>query len=529
MPPTEEQVNNRSTALDQIDSGVLQDSEDFTLPEQEVASDFGGFAEGAATDFLDTQAEAVKLAEGEAAGLESQGSDFQSQILGITESLGGEGARQRELEAETGFTAGQEQLRGISSELQALQLERARVPLDIQAEGVGRTRTTAGIAPIQADRLRTNAIQTLTTAAQGAILQGNVEIAQRRVQQALDAEFEPQRLQLQTLTQQYLFNKDSLERVDKKRADALNIALAERSRLLGIQEANKKNIYDIGLMAKQFGADTATVNAVFESRTPEEAVSNAGAFLQDPAAQQELANAKLAADLTKLRIQRERIEIDLLDKYGGLTPEQWQKKKDEEAAADAKATGETDLAVVRGREITNDLNQVSAILNSSAIDTVVGPTLFARGGQRTDAGFASRFLKGAGTAISLGTGGAVLDELSGNSDDLVSSVEQMTSTLFLDKLISVKGQGATFGQLSDREGAALRNAAQSISQTAIRDNNDRVIGYDMSEKEFKKQIGIVQERLQHLYKKTTGDAFTEDEQAIFDAIDEAQAGFDPTF
>ena len=525
--PTEEQEKNRELALTQINSGVLQDSPEFKLPETQQASDFGGFAESAATGFLDAQAQAVKDAEAQAKAAERVGGDLQSQILGITEGLGEEGARQRELEESTGFKADTEALRGIASELQALQLERANIPQILQEESVGRGRTVGGLEPIQAGELRKNSIKTLTAAAQGAFLQGNIEIAQTRIQQALDAEFEPQRLELQVLQQQYLFNRDSLERLDKKRADALNIALGERARILGIQEVSKKSIYDIGLTAQKFGADSATVQAIFNSRTPEEAVQNAGNSLQDPAAQQDLANAKLSNQLTKLKISREQEEIALLRKYGGLSPTEWAKLRKEELEEFEKAQEDADQAIVRGRDITTDITQVSAILNSSALDTIVGPTIFSRGTARQKGKF-STFVSGLGTAPTGFLAGGLVDEFAG-ADDVVSDIEQMTSQLFLDKLVGSKERGATFGQLSDREGDALRAAATSISQTAILDNNGKTVGYDMSEAKFREQMAIIQERLQFLYKKTTGDAFTPDEQAVFDAIDGAQVGFNPAF
>ena len=172
------------------------------LPETQEASDFGGFAEGASTNFLEIQAQRAKDAEAQANAAELTGNDLQDEILGLTESLGGESSTQSQLEEEFGVTADTEELTGISSQIQALQLERANLPQILQERSSGRGITTAGLDPIQAGELRKNSIRTLTLAAQGALLQGNIKIAQDRVQQALDAEFEPQKLKLKTLEQQ---------------------------------------------------------------------------------------------------------------------------------------------------------------------------------------------------------------------------------------------------------------------------------------------------------------------------------------
>ena len=475
-----------------------------------------------------------KIFQEQQAQVEGESGTLQEEILKSIGTLGTESTRQAELEEEAELPGQRQELQGIINQLQTLSKASAAIPIQIQEEFKGRGVTAGGIEPIQTSRLRRNTIQALGLAAIGQTFQGNISLAEASIAKALEVEFEPERIKLQTLQQLYLFNKDALERVDKKRADNLNILLGERERLLNLAEADKKEVYNLGKLAAQFNAPTSVIQEALASSSREEALSILSPFLQDPQAKVQLQQAMLNTELTKLRITREAEELATLRRYGGMTPAQWiaeqnrLREEHEEDLEKAKQEGEEiDLAIVQGREITNDLNQVSAILNSSAIDTIVGTNILSRGVARQKGKF-STLISG---LVTLPTGflaGGIIDEARG-ADDVVSSIEQMTSTLFLDKLISVKGQGATFGQLSDREGAALRNAAQSISQTAIRDNSDKVVGYDMSEKEFRKQILIVQERLQFLYQKTTGDAFTSDEQAVFDAMNEASQTFNPAF
>jgi hypothetical protein len=84
--------------------------------------------------------------------------------------------------------------------------------------------------------------------------------------------------------------------------------------------------------------------------------------------------------------------------------------------------------------------------------------------------------------------GGAKDTITGERQNFIGSVEQLVDQEFLDKLISVKAKGATFGALTDREGEALRNSATKINKWRILDNNDRTTGYNISEKEFKKEL-----------------------------------------
>jgi hypothetical protein len=348
-------------------------------------------------------------------------------------------------------------------------------------------------------------------------------LAEQAVQNALDAEFEPLETQLKQLNQLYLFNKDALERADKKRADALNIAIGERDRVLKLQRADKQAIFDVALTAGQFGADAKTLQRIQNARTREEAVTLASGFLQDPAAVQALRNAELDNKLTKLRITREAEELAMFRKYGGLTPAQWAETRKKEEEERQKEQDEIDLAEEKSIELQQDIKQINAILNSKALDTVVGASPLTRGISRTEGFFPSTlgFFGGGG----LFGGFSAIDELGGGADDVVALTEQLISQEFLNKLVAEKGKGATFGQLSDREGAALRAAASAIGQTAIRNNDDKVVGYDMSERAFKEQLNILLDGVQRAHIKVTGEQFTEEENELFDELETIDAAF----
>ncbi len=64
----------------------------------------------------------------------------------------------------------------------------------------------------------------------------------------------------------------------------------------------------------------------------------------------------------------------------------------------------------------------------------------------------------------------------------------MRSQLNLDTLIQAKSQGATFGALSDNELRMLASAATKMGTWAKKDGDGNVIGYNVGEKTFKKEL-----------------------------------------
>jgi len=231
-------------------------------------------------------------------------------------------------------------------------------------------------------------------------------------------------------------------------------------------------------------------------------------LFNDPEAKVALENARLNNVLKKAQITQINDEIALRRKYGGLTPEQYNKQLEDEMKRRRAEQESFDQAKEDVLLTQENLTKADAILSSRAIDTIVGPNPFSRGSFRQ---------KGiVGTVVSGITRGAV-DEITGGADDTVALVQQMIDDQFLNKLIDVKSKGATFGALSDNEGQALRNAANAIAQTAIKDDG-KVIGYDMSEKLFRQEIGIIREMTRRANERASGELFTTDEQDIFDEL-----------
>lgn len=353
--------------------------------------------------------------------------------------------------------------------------------------------------------------------AQALAKQGDIALAQQTAEEAVAVKYAPYKERIQSYENIVKALQPFLTSAEKKEANKQKLKGDLAMREIEKEEQNEKDIQSIALKLAEFGQSPDIIKG---ARTPLEAISLAGSKLQDP-------KAKLEIQKLRNDIARQAQEARILAQYGGLTPEQWAKKQ-EEALKGLDATKRT------AKDLENQKNQVETILNSKAINTVVGPTAISRsrGGRLTRAVLGA----GAGAVAGLPFGGlgaipgaivggiagatlpGISDEVSGRADDLVALTEQMLSQQFLDKLIQVKGQGATFGALTDREGNSLRSAANAISQTAIRDKNDKVIGYDMSENEFRRQFGIMQEAIQLAEIENTGKVINDSEDADLENI-----------
>lgn len=80
------------------------------------------------------------------------------------------------------------------------------------------------------------------------------------------------------------------------------------------------------------------------------------------------------------------------------------------------------------------------------------------------------------------------DWFTGGRSKVISSVEQLRSQLTVDKLAQAKGQGVTFGALSDDERQTVAAAATQLGTWAITDKNGKVTGYKASETDFKNEL-----------------------------------------
>jgi len=364
--------------------------------------------------------------------------------------------------------------------------------------GQGRGIPDSIIGGQQAQIGRETAIAALPVQAQLSAAQGDLTSAESNLNTLF-------KIYSDDATNQYLYRKDINEAVynfasttEQAKLDGLQ---KEQDRTYLQEQSDMQAKQQIAFEAIKNGAPSGIITAIIEAPDYNGAIIVGGKYLADP-------KTKLELQSLRLDIQAKQNEINTFEKYGNLTPAQYNKQIE-----DQRKSGETAIEDVI--MLNQSIDQIDAIMNSSALGSVVGPTVFSRGSTRNKEG------QGALGIFGLLSGGGVGGELSGKADDTVALTQQMLDQQFLDKLIAVKSKGATFGALSDNEGNALRNAANAIAGTAIKrgeGDKTRVIGYDMSENEFNHQMTIIQDTMRRARERTTGQIFTNDEEYALDNI-----------
>jgi hypothetical protein len=76
----------------------------------------------------------------------------------------------------------------------------------------------------------------------------------------------------------------------------------------------------------------------------------------------------------------------------------------------------------------------------------------------------------------------------GGKSNFIAGVEQLRQNLTLDNLIQAKANGATFGALSEGEMKLLQSASSKLGTWAIKDSADNIVGYKISEQDFKDEL-----------------------------------------
>lgn len=106
----------------------------------------------------------------------------------------------------------------------------------------------------------------------------------------------------------------------------------------------------------------------------------------------------------------------------------------------------------------------------------------------------------------LQTGVQKASQLSGAEQDFIASTEQLVSGLTLDSLIEAKAEGATFGALSEGEMNVLAQSATKIGKWARKDTDGNVIGYNIDEYSFQKELQTINNMAKLDYLRKGGKA-----------------------
>ena len=394
--------------------------------------------------------------------------DLSKRILEISQKFGGQKVVQAKAEETAGLPIYQKQLADVSGQIQALQKEALAIPLQIQEEFAGRGVTKGGIQPIEAGRLRQNAIKALGLSAIAQTLQGQVGLAQQQASRAVELEFAPMEAEINFLRTAYEMNKDRLNKEEKRRGEALQIQLAERERLINEQKENKKQIFDVVREAARSGADGSILERMVNAQSPEEAIG-LGGFTFSAELKQKLEQQKFDRQLqeTQLNLSQKKFLDDVrqFDLQYALTREkqnisQFEKLQKLDPQKSAEATSEI---------LQDKISLIDNLINSPGFDSRVGPGRFTRG-------FFS------------------VQDRFGAGQEFAAGVTQLVNKETIDTLVNLKARGGTLGALSDQERLLLQSAATKIGSWEVKDKQGNGTGrYNITEKAFKDELGRIKD------------------------------------
>lgn len=291
MPPLQEDKKT-------ITSATFEPQEAMTLPNAPIEQPYDSNSIPPLEDLM---------AEEGPSATEQQGDQLDSRLLSSIDKLGGKQAAQYAAEDQYGVTNYRKQLTDLNSQLLSLQNEYKAIPLQTQQGAEGRGVTAAGLQPITTSKLRNNAIQALGLSSIGSVLQGNLALAEQQANRAVEIQYAPIENEINYLREAIQINEKRLGREDQKKAQKLQIQLADRERLLSNAREDKKLIYGWAAEAFKNGAPALLIQRAQALGNPDAALSMLGEYFVDK-------DAKAMA-LLDMDFKREQIKNAQYDRY----------------------------------------------------------------------------------------------------------------------------------------------------------------------------------------------------------------------
>lgn len=183
-----------------------------------------------------------------------------------------------------------QQLADLNAQASSLQREAQAIPIAnrLQYQSGGIAGTESQVQNVNYDQLQQNALKALSIAQQSdiaaAALTGSqlkLQAAKDKAQQMVDLKYKPLEDQLAIKKQQYELNKDILSQIDKKRTEALNLAIKKEERDLEEKKNNEKGISDLVTNASAQGAPADLRDRAAKAKTPMEAANILGVYAGD--------------------------------------------------------------------------------------------------------------------------------------------------------------------------------------------------------------------------------------------------------
>lgn len=359
IDPTEEQLRNRELgASGEISSELLGQtpSAPFTQPQQTPV---------------------FPIASLELTEPEKQAQGITEELQKLQESLTGESAFRAQQEQERGLAGLEKTQQDLYAQLKALQAEQAAIPIRIQEEFKGRGVTAAGVAPIQDEQLRRNAIRALSVSSLFEASRGNLLLAQQQIDRAVAQKFDPikERYNAKINNLNLILQSPAYSLADKNRAQKQLAIQQQQQREITKQEDNTKIAQAMAAVAvKLYSGDQRALLAAqrvqgLDAADPlylQKVYQLVGQYQSDPAEMQKdldqhlLAQgnlAKIEMNLANFPLERRKLEAELrkIESDESLEPLRREKLQADIATAWANAAriaSEADTAVKNGDTVS---------------------------------------------------------------------------------------------------------------------------------------------------------------------------------
>lgn len=386
-----------------------------------------GQSQKALQDKLDKQAQEARIAK------VSGKNDLLSTISDI-ENV--QSSRNR-LEEEAGIGIKAQQVTKYTNQLEALDRAEQNEIRALETANM----TDVGRATASRDIQRKYAFEKADVALLQSAANRDYETASNIVNRKIELQLEPLRTKLEFQKLFYEENKDSFDKAEQRQFDSLVKATEKQYE---DEKANKTAIANIQLEALKNGVTIpqrvlSELNGAKDINEAVSVLTRNGVSLSKP----------------------EGISTQIVDVGGRkfLINSRTGETIKEIGSGDVSLGDEKTLS-----QAQSDIGLIDSLVKDRNIRTAVGPSRIAR------------FV------------GAGLDRLTGGRQNFIAGVEQLRSQLTLDSLIDAKARGATFGALSEGELRTLSASASKLGTWAKTNDNGEVTAYNVSEKDFKREL-----------------------------------------
>lgn len=297
-------------------------------------------------------------------------------ILSLTNDVSSRGRTTERLREQAGIGALEEDVANLGTDFQNLLDQEAAIPLQLEEEAFGRGQTQAGAAPIQAERLRKNAIAQLSTSTAYRTATTRLNNAVAQLERKIDDIYRPREEALALYQSQLAAITPFLDREERKIQEKRQLFTQERQRLLQEEKNKETEIQKIAMTLRSYGAPNSVIADVLGSDSIGEALFNAGNNLQDPvvklrekelgfkiqeaAFDRDFRNKQLALQQGRFNFEKEKFNFDQLESLRIQAAEQNATIIEKQKAADA-ATAQINNTLMLIEQIRNHPGRAEAI------------------------------------------------------------------------------------------------------------------------------------------------------------------------